>query len=70
VAKPVRASVESFLVPAARELPANRAYIRQLTLSNTDPSLIRLGTNENTDHPSERVRDVLARAWLADLKTR
>lgn len=50
------------LVPAARTLPPNAEYLRHLELSGGD-RLIRLASNENTDHPSPEVAMALARAF-------
>lgn len=51
------------LVPAAHVLPSNAEYLAHLGVSSGDPSLIRLASNENTEPPSPRVRDALARAY-------
>ena len=56
-------TLEPFLVPAARALPSNRAYLAHLAASAGNPDLIRLASNENTESPSPRVRDALARAF-------
>jgi histidinol-phosphate aminotransferase len=50
------------LVPAARALPPNSEYLKHLELSGGD-RLIRLASNENTDHPSPEVARALARAF-------
>jgi histidinol-phosphate aminotransferase len=50
------------LVPAARALPPNAEYLKHLELSSGD-HLIRLASNENTDHPSPGVAQALARAY-------
>ena len=55
---------EAFLVPAARTMPSNTAYLAHLAASAGDPSLIRLASNENTEPPSPRVREALERAYL------
>jgi histidinol-phosphate aminotransferase len=55
--------LESLLVPAAGELPSNAEYLAHLDASVGDASLIRLASNENTEPPSPRVRDALARAY-------
>jgi len=55
---------EAFLVPAARSMPSNTAYLAHLAASAGDPSLIRLASNENTEPPSPRVREALDRAYL------
>lgn len=55
---------EAFLVPAARALPSNAAYLAHLAASAGDPDLIRLASNENTEPPSPRVRHALDRAFL------
>src|SRR5690242_11631858 len=49
------------VVPAARSLPPNAAYLKHLELSGGD-RLIRLASNENTDRPSPEVARALARA--------
>jgi histidinol-phosphate aminotransferase len=55
-------SFQDRLVPAARTLPSNAEYLRHLALSGDD-RLIRLASNENTDHPSTQVAAALARAF-------
>ena len=50
------------LVPAAHALPPNAEYLKHLELSGGD-RLIRLASNENTDHPSPEVALALARAF-------
>ena len=57
-------ALEAFLVPAARALPSNRAYLAHLAASVNDPDLIRLASNENTEPPSPRVCEALERAFL------
>ena len=49
---------EAFLVPVARSMPSNAAYLKHLSKS-ADPGLIRLASNENTEPPSPRVRQAL-----------
>jgi histidinol-phosphate aminotransferase len=49
---------EDFLVPVARSMPSNAAYLKHLSKS-ADPGLIRLASNENTEPPSPRVRRAL-----------
>ena len=56
--------LEAFLVPAARKLPSNSAYLAHLAASAGDPDLIRLASNENTEPPSPRVREALESAFL------
>lgn len=56
-------AIQGFLVPAARALPSNRAYLAHLAASTGNPSLIRLASNENTEPPSPRVREALERAF-------
>ncbi len=56
-------ALEGYLVPAARSLPSNRAYLAHLAASAGDPDLIRLASNENTEPPSPRVREALERAF-------
>jgi histidinol-phosphate aminotransferase len=56
-------SPESLLVPAARELPSNAAYLAHLDVAAADRVLIRLASNENTEPPSPLVREALARAY-------
>jgi histidinol-phosphate aminotransferase len=56
-------SPESLLVPAAYELPSNAAYLAHLDVAAADRELIRLASNENTEPPSPRVREALARAY-------
>jgi histidinol-phosphate aminotransferase len=51
-------SLEDFLVPVARSMPSNAAYLKHLSKS-ADPGLIRLASNENTEPPSPRVRRAL-----------
>ena len=58
------ATLDAFLVPAARTLPSNAAYLAHLAASAGDPDLIRLASNENTEPPSPRVREALERAYL------
>jgi histidinol-phosphate aminotransferase len=55
--------LRSLLVPAAAALPSNAAYLAHLDLGAADPSLIRLGSNENTEPPSPRVREALERSY-------
>lgn len=55
--------LESLLVPAAEALPSNAAYLAHLEAGPEHRSLIRLASNENTEPPSPRVRDALARAY-------
>ncbi len=57
-------SIDELVVPAARTLPSNAAYLAHLAASAGDPSLIRLASNENTEPPSPRVREALERAFL------
>ena len=54
-------SFQDRLVPAAHALPPNAEYLKHLELSGDD-RLIRLASNENTDHPSPEVARALARA--------
>jgi len=49
---------EDFLVPVARSMPSNAAYLKHLSKS-ADSGLIRLASNENTEPPSPRVRQAL-----------
>lgn len=56
-------SLDSYLVPAARELPSNAAYLAHLTVSAGDDGLVRLASNENTEPPSPRVRVALERSY-------
>ena len=53
---------EHFLVPVARSMPSNAAYLRHLAKSS-DPALIRLASNENTEPPSPRVRQALIESF-------
>jgi histidinol-phosphate aminotransferase len=55
--------VESLLVPAARALPSNSAYLAHLDASAAYPKVIRLASNENTEPPSPRVREALVRSY-------
>jgi len=55
--------LQSLLVPAASALPSNAAYLAHVDVGAADPSLVRLGSNENTEPPSPRVRDALTRAY-------
>lgn len=55
--------LDHYLVPAARVLPSNAAYLSHLAVSAGDRALIRLASNENTEPPSPRVRDALVRAY-------
>ena len=57
-------SLDELVVPAARTLPSNAAYLAHLAASAGDPNLIRLASNENTEPPSPRVREALERAFL------
>jgi histidinol-phosphate aminotransferase len=58
------APLEAFLVPAATELPSNRAYLAHLATAFDNPDLIRLASNENTEPPSPRVREALEASYL------
>jgi histidinol-phosphate aminotransferase len=51
------------LVPAARALPSNSAYLAHLDASAQDASVVRLASNENTEPPSPRVREALERSY-------
>jgi histidinol-phosphate aminotransferase len=53
---------EDFLVPVARSMPSNAAYLKHLSKS-ADPGLIRLASNENTEPPSPRVRQALIESF-------
>jgi histidinol-phosphate aminotransferase len=53
---------EDKLVPAVRSLPSNAEYLKHLEQSSGE-GLIRLASNENTDHPSPAVARALARAF-------
>jgi histidinol-phosphate aminotransferase len=55
--------LDELVVPAARALPSNAAYLAHLAASFGDPSLIRLASNENTEPPSPRVRAALEGAY-------
>jgi len=55
--------LEPLLVPAAMRLPSNADYLAHLDAAAADPSLIRLASNENTEPPSPRVREALARSY-------
>jgi histidinol-phosphate aminotransferase len=59
----MRSRLQSRLVPAASALPSNAAYLAHVDVGAADPSLVRLASNENTEPPSPRVRDALARAY-------
>jgi histidinol-phosphate aminotransferase len=61
---PATTKFDVFLVPAARTMPSNSAYLAHLAASSGDSSLIRLASNENTEPPSPRVREALDRAFL------
>jgi histidinol-phosphate aminotransferase len=57
---------EPLLVPVARVLPSNAAYLAHLAADGRDGAdgqLIRLASNENSEPPSPRVREALARAY-------
>ncbi|HXR10916.1 MAG TPA: histidinol-phosphate transaminase [Gaiellaceae bacterium] len=54
---------ESLLVPAAHTLPSNAAYLAHLDAGAGEPPLIRLGSNENSEPPSPRVREALERSY-------
>jgi histidinol-phosphate aminotransferase len=56
-------TLDSLLVPAAKALPSNAAYLAHLDLAGADGDLIRLASNENTEPPSPRVREALVRAY-------
>lgn len=56
-------SLESLLVPAARELPSNAEYLAHLDIATSDRGLVRLASNENTEPPSPLVRDALTSAY-------
>lgn len=53
---------EDYLVPVARSMPSNAAYLTHLSKS-ADPGLIRLASNENTEPPSPRVRQALIECY-------
>jgi histidinol-phosphate aminotransferase len=55
--------LDALLVPAARALPSNAAYLAHLDVSDGGSGLIRLASNENTEPPSPLVRDALERAY-------
>jgi histidinol-phosphate aminotransferase len=55
--------LDDYLVPVARKLPSNVAYLEHLAKSAGE-GLIRLASNENTEPPSPRVREALTRAYL------
>jgi histidinol-phosphate aminotransferase len=55
--------LDDLLVPAAHRLPSNAEYLAHLSVSSADGTLIRLASNENTELPSPRVREALARAY-------
>ena len=59
---PVVRGFRDRLVPAAHALPSNAEYLKHLGLSGGD-RLIRLASNENTDHPSPEVARALTRAF-------
>jgi histidinol-phosphate aminotransferase len=61
--KPTGSSFNSFLVPAARAVPSNAAYLAHLAAAADNPGLIRLASNENTEPPSPRVRAALTGAY-------
>ena len=54
---------ESLVVPAARELPSNAAYLAHVDAGTADPGLIRLASNESTEPPSPLVLKALERAY-------
>jgi histidinol-phosphate aminotransferase len=54
---------ESLLVPAAHSLPSNAAYLAHLDAGAGEPPPIRLGSNENSEPPSPRVREALERSY-------
>jgi len=56
-------TLDSLLVPAAKALPSNAAYLAHLDLAGADGDLIRLASNENTEPPSPLVREALVRAY-------
>jgi histidinol-phosphate aminotransferase len=62
VTEAITAAFEAKLVPAARSLPPNAAYLKHLSLSGGD-GLIRLASNENTDQPSPEVARALERSF-------
>jgi histidinol-phosphate aminotransferase len=55
--------LDDLLVPAAHRLPSNAEYLAHLGVAAADSTLIRLASNENTEPPSPRVREALARAY-------
>jgi histidinol-phosphate aminotransferase len=59
---PRTAVFEDKLVPAATSLAPNAEYLKHLELSGGD-RIIRLASNENTDHPSPDVARALAAAF-------
>jgi histidinol-phosphate aminotransferase len=59
---PALAHFSDKLVPVARSLPSNSEYLEHLRLSSAD-QVVRLASNENTDPPSELVREALAEAF-------
>jgi histidinol-phosphate aminotransferase len=55
--------IAPLLVPAARALPSNSAYLAHLDASAQDASVVRLASNENTEPPSPRVREALEHSY-------
>ena len=51
------------MVPAARSLPSNAAYLAHLDAGAGGAPLIRLASNENSEPPSPRVREALERSY-------
>jgi histidinol-phosphate aminotransferase len=56
--------LDPLLVPAARRLPSNAAYLAHLERAAADAALVRLAANECTEPPSPLVREALGRAAL------
>jgi histidinol-phosphate aminotransferase len=57
------AGFEALLVPAAQRLTSPSAYLAHLDAAAADPTLLRLGSNENAEPPSPRVRAALEEVY-------
>lgn len=55
--------IAPLLVPAARALSSNSAYLAHLGASAQVAGVVRLASNENTEPPSPRVREALERTY-------
>lgn len=54
--------VSSYFVPAVRTLESNRSYLAHLSAAESDPTIVRLASNENLNPPAPSVREAVLRA--------